>query len=457
MIERDRYGAGYEIIKHKSEYRVEGEVGRFKFGMFDVVGPDDIQVFKGTVNWPSCQGKQWHKTCGFQEIALLSGATQRSYRKTTHDINRWRRQENGEGTPLTTLQGMVEAEGSKVLGFMEKQSEQVLETYQFNANGTPKSICMTVNQVIDYTPMSLTDNQVKNALASVEQSMRQRDLTEEEITGVKHGVQVADYEQSEDTVNISIDDVGVKKQKAQRQDCGTEKLEVTGESVPKNRRPTVQNTVAQIAHGKRYFTLTGTGVLHVLTFVLAFLLRNNLILLRLRFFTDGQRNLQNSIVKFFFWHPSVSLILDWFHVVKKFKEDLSSACRGRHTRNEHLRPILRLLWFGLVDQAQNYLHSIPDSDLKNAKIIARLVEYLERNRKWIPCYALRKQLGLTNSSNAVERANNLVTSQRQKHNGMSWSKAGSHALTALSAIVLNGRTREWVKNKEVNLEFAAAA
>ncbi len=29
----------------------------------------------------------------------------------------------------------------------------------------------------------------------------------------------------------------------------------------------------------------------------------------------------------------------------------------------------------------------------------------------------------------------LVTARRQKHNGMSWSKAGSHALTALNAVV----------------------
>jgi hypothetical protein len=32
-------GAGYKIVRHKSDYQVDGEVGRFQFGLFDVVGP----------------------------------------------------------------------------------------------------------------------------------------------------------------------------------------------------------------------------------------------------------------------------------------------------------------------------------------------------------------------------------------------------------------------------------
>ena len=49
-MEQDRHGKGYEIVEHKSEYRVDGEVGRFKFGLFNVVGPDGVQIFKGSGN-----------------------------------------------------------------------------------------------------------------------------------------------------------------------------------------------------------------------------------------------------------------------------------------------------------------------------------------------------------------------------------------------------------------------
>ncbi len=101
--------------------------------------------------------------------------------------------------------------------------------------------------------------------------------------------------------------------------------------------------------------------------------------------------------------------------------------------------------------------SLPFSELKDPAAIKRLIGYLERNRSNIPCYALRRQLGLPNSSNPIERANNLVTSNRQKHHGMSWSKEGSYALTALSAVVLNGATRVWVRNRIVPFKFVAKA
>ena len=299
-----------------------------------------------------------------------------------------------------------------------------------------------------------------SALASVEQAMRRRNLSGKEIDGVKNDVKTADYENHKDAVNIAVNDVGVKKQKEQRCCFSTEEAEIagkSGQSTQKNKRPTVQNMVAQITHGEKSFTLAGAGVLQVLGFILAFLLHNKLISLQLKFFVDGQRSLQNAIINFFYWHSSLSLIFDWFHLVKKFKEELSLACRWCRVRNEHLKQLFRLLWFESVDQAQNYLRCIPDYNLKNPSAITRLIEYLERNRKWIPCYVLRKQLKLTNSSNAVERANNLVTSKRQKYNGMSWSKEGSHALTTLSTIVLNNGTNDWVRGKEVNLCFAEAA
>jgi hypothetical protein len=75
----------------------------------------------------------------------------------------------------------------------------------------------------------------------------------------------------------------------------------------------------------------------------------------------------------------------------------------------------------------------------------------------MPCYALRSKLRLPNSSNPVEHSNNLVTARRQKHNGMSWSKAGSHALTALIAGVLNGGVEQWVQQREIAFDFLAKA
>jgi hypothetical protein len=56
------------------------------------------------------------------------------------------------------------------------------------------------------------------------------------------------------------------------------------------------------------------------------------------------KGLQNAIKRFFAWHPRVvGLLLDGYHLVKKFNEALSLACRGRVLRNQHLRALLRVL------------------------------------------------------------------------------------------------------------------
>jgi hypothetical protein len=460
------------VVRHANEYRVDGEVGRFRFGLFDVVDEAGEIVFAGSRLWPVRQGRQWYPTAGFKELALLRGATQRSYRQTVGHFNRSRHQAVG-GTPLNSLRDGAEREGRQVIEFLDRHSERVLSAHRFDAEGRPEPAAPVLGELESFAPARLSEPTIDEALAAVEHAMRQRGLDEELIEEVQHHRGDADYEQRHDTVTIAVDEVGVKEQKAQRvRRPGEAAATTTTDAVVKpapvdqcpepqapamHKRPTVHTTVAQIERPGQRFTLTGTSVAQVLRFVLAFLLTNALIVQRLRFFTDGQRSLQGAILTFFRWHPAVSLILDWFHLVKKFKEELSLACRGREIRNRHLRVLLGLLWFGLLDRAQEYLGSIAAAELKNPAAIERLIGYLERNRSEIPCYALRRQLGLPNSSNPVERANNLVTSNRQKHHGMSWSKQGSHALTALSAVVLNGATQAWVRNRVVPFKFVAKA
>ena len=100
---------------------------------------------------------------------------------------------------------------------------------------------------------------------------------------------------------------------------------------------------------------------------------------------------------------------------------------------------------------------MPATDFKDDQVIARLTAYLERNRQWIPCYAMRSKLGLPNSSNPAERCNNLVTARRQKHHGMSWSEQGSYALTSLAAVTLNNATQQWIENRTIPFTWVVKA
>jgi len=120
-----------------------------------------------------------------------------------------------------------------------------------------------------------------------------------------------------------------------------------------------------------------------------------------------------------------------------------------------LDKLLPILWLGNVDAAIAFLQAIQPALLKNGQTVDRLIGYFERNRAFIPCYALRKKLGLRNSSNKGEKANDLCVATRQKHNGMSWSKDGSVALATVTALHLNRESENWISRKQIQFKFAS--
>lgn len=418
--------------------------------------------------FPVRKGRQWYPTCGFKNLALIYGAAQRSYRQTIQVFNHSRRQEKG-GTPLNTLRDVAETEGLKVLDFLTRKTQNILEKYGFTAQGVPKDPSAVIEQIS--SPSYLEETALQPALSAVCAEMKKKGLLAEDMEKVKEiVVDNKAYEAAEQCVYVHIDDIEVKEQKQHRdKKASANKVEgnqldetikglVTNpEETEKTKHPKVQNTVARIEHAGKGFTLTGRNVAEILTFVLAFLLNNDLLKLNIKVCTDGLHSLQNAILAFFAWHPNFTLLLDWFHLVKKFKEDLSLACKGREIRNKHLKQLLTFLWFGLIDKAQAYLAEIPAVEIKDSQAITRLSHYLERNRNAIPCYAMRSKLKLPNSSNPVERCNNQVTARRQKHQGMSWSENGSYALTALNAVTVNHVTKQWVENRTIPFVLVAKA
>ena len=133
------------------------------------------------------------------------------------------------------------------------------------------------------------------------------------------------------------------------------------------------------------------------------------------------------------------------------QEWLSMAIRGKDRRNAILEKVLRYLWAGNVAGASEYLSSLDSADIKNRKWLNDLLGYFEKKGDAITCYALRAKLGLRNSSNPVEKANDLIVAGRQKHNGMAWSPSGSGALAALQMIYLNHQSDLWFHKKELRL------
>ena len=102
-----------------------------------------------------------------------------------------------------------------------------------------------------------------------------------------------------------------------------------------------------------------------------------------------------------------------------------------------------------------HLQAIPDHKLKPGQSVDKLIGYFERNRAYIPCYALRKALHLRNSSNRGEKANDLCVASRQKHQGMSGSPSGSVALATVTTWHHNRGLTAWCTDRNLTLEWVA--
>ncbi len=219
----------------------------------------------------------------------------------------------------------------------------------------------------------------------------------------------------------------------------------------------VYNTVAHIQNkDTKAYTLNTSTIGQRMIIVLAFLLSNELMSKpgSLVFFTDGARDLRLAIQNTFRFIPFKN-ILDWHHLEKKCKDLLSMAIKGKQIKNSILSEMLAWLWLGKVDQAVKVLSNLKEDALKNATERDNLIKYLHRNQDCIPCYALRKKLGLRISSNLVEKANDLVVSNRQKHNGMSWSADGSTSLATLTTVRRNSEDMNWLLKHDISFAFDA--
>ena len=390
----------------------------------------------------------------------------------------WRKEE--DAIHFRTVANAVEREGELIQEHISKKAEKILETHGFNAEG--KRIASNKGEAEENEPRTRTEESAsfgredqnlekdpqialgetfernKEQGIEIERGSIAEELIRKAIEDLNTGKQkelqidISEiHEIFEDPqaikANISLDDVLAKKQKESNRKKG---------SPSKEKKEYVKNTVAHLQNGENApYILNAPCVEKIMILVLAFLLNNGLLNRagQLIFFIDGAADLRSGIQSLFLDLLPFKIVLDWFHLEKKCKERLSMAMKGKLIRNKVLEYITPLLWRGKVEAAIAYLQGLNKDDIKNQEEIKRLIGYLERNRSFIPCYALRQKFGLRVSSNRGEKANDLVVSSRQKHNGMSWSTSGSTSLATITSIHLNNEQSNWLLDHEIAFQF----
>ncbi len=410
-------------------------MGRFSFSIHELAETEDSAAScPRNQLFPPQVGKTWYRTRGFKELTYVHGTPSRSYRQTSSWLNRVRHQPRA--TSARTLQHNSEVEGQRILKHLQHKSGEILKVHQFSAEGLP---LIPRSQDRESQGSPLKEETIDKALHSSQIPAALRS---------KMSANPVPYENPLGSVNISVDDVGVKEQKKQRL------VEPEAESVsPKKPRHHTYQTVVHLENQFGSYAFNTFGTVAAWPILIAFLLHNQLLSGHLQFFVDGQRSLQKSILNAFSWFGSLQLILDWYHLEEKCKKQLSLGLKGRLIRNEVLTQVLYWLWHGLVDDAIEYLDTVDSKQVKAPEALEKLKGYFVRNQSYIPCYSVRKVLGLRNSSNQGEKCNDLLVSERQKHNGMSWSQVGSVALAAITALVRNKESSTWFKTGDINFKL----
>lgn len=151
--------------------------------------------------------------------------------------------------------------------------------------------------------------------------------------------------------------------------------------------------------------------------------------------TDGARSIRCMLEEIF--GASVMLILDWYHLAKRVYQLLSMVAHEKAEREEIEERVLSSLWGGRVGEAISYLGGIK---ARRKEALRSLVLYLENHASEIIDYERRAKAGKAIGNGRMEKAVDQAVGMRQKKKGMSWSEAGSRALSLLKVVELNG---EW--------------
>lgn len=368
-------------------------------------------------------------------------AQQKSYRTASAFANRLMRRVGEDEIKHTTLKYRTVSRGMSIAAAYEDKAHDILKSYGVNPETGLIAGQTSVPESV--TKPSLPEcHDMDSAHEIIEKYNRNRKACEQ----INNAELVQKVEKTSDgCCYIAVDDIGVKQQKDSRDMHAVKDCKY------------VENTVIHIQYGKGQYTITSLGMRKAFILLMAFLLSNGLMENhRLIFLSDGATSIKDCIQEFFGFRE-YTLILDWLHLRKKCKEFMSMAVKAKNKDEKKviIRDLLRILWAGNTDDAISLLTNLKQTNIKNQKIMDDMVAYLERKKPNIHCYAVRQLSELRTSSNTVEKSNDVNVAQRQKHNGMSWSKDGSHALATISVARHNNELEGWIYRHEIIFKMTA--
>lgn len=288
-----------------------------------------------------------------------------------------------------------------------------------------------------------------------------------------------------EVIYIMIDAVYVKEQAGTHRRKDGEKAEEKGKAADDAEKRITHWNIKVEWDNDRSYIITDENLDNAFLQLLAFLLKNGFITRFFVFLVDGEDCIFKGIERYFKGNWDYTIYLDYAHIEKKIYDMLSLGIVARRVpdpRGEKIlyqrgdkkgqikkqamtslsvlyaRAIVTAIWTGNVAEAIAALSNIDPDDIDKQYAIDKLMGYLSLNGKgqYITCYALRRIVGLRNSSNGVEGVNELIVALDQKGSNKTYRSDGSHAATALTAADKNHELNPYIETGAFTFEYIEA-
>jgi len=153
---------------------------------------------------------------------------------------------------------------------------------------------------------------------------------------------------------------------------------------------------------------------------------------------------------------SLELILDWFHIAKKF-QNVKQALGEELT--ESLEEAKWSLWHGNVVESLQKLTILQNNitDEKKRSKLKSLQDYLENNRPYLVNYSERKNTKKPFTSQVAEsHIDTIINTRHKRQQKMQWTREGAHNVLQIRALMVsNGWEDKWLDYVMPNLGKAA--
>ena len=374
---------------------------------------------------------------------ILGLASEMSFEKTVANANRFLHRGEEDALRKKTVEEFVERTGKKIGRAYSRLSDAILSDHGIDTGtGIPDSGSRIDGKAVVPTNAATADRE------SVEEVARRYNEGRDDPRKIPEALMsVLPEGKPDDCTYVYVDDVLSKHQKESRS--------------PGSRRTAkfIATTVVSIQHGEKKYNIAADGMTEAFKLLMAFLLENRLMEdKQLIFITDGATEIREYVQRYFGFRP-YTLYLDWHHLEQKCYQLMSSALKGgkkmKPEKDRMEQELYGILWAGNVKGALDYIAAIDKKYIKSQEALDSLRGYITRKQENIPCYAIRKGLGLHNSSNPVEKANDIIVAHRQKGKGMAWSREGSYALAAVTVAGVNHERQDILIGMKPRFAFAA--